>query len=128
MRVAKVKLEKRHIVLRCDTKEANFNLGDLVVVETKGGPQMGRVIPEPQDLNTAIFSNPTPPVIRLATDEDRKKQEEEEKKVAEAMKKCKEKAEHLALPMKVVGVDFQSDGKSHLIFPAETEHQFPRIG
>ena len=80
MRVAQVKLEKRHIVLRCDIKEENFNLGDLVVVETKEGPQMGRVISEPQDLNTAIFSKPTPPVIRLATDEDRKKQEEEEKK------------------------------------------------
>ncbi len=116
MRVAQVKLEKRHIVLRCDTKEENFNLGDLVVVETKEGPRMGRVISEPQDINTAIFSKPTPPVIRLATDEDRKKQEEEEKKTAEAMKKCKEKAEQLALPMKVVGVNFQSGGEKVTFF------------
>jgi len=80
MRVAQVKLEKRHIVLRCDTKEENFNLGDLVVVETKGGPQMGRVISEPQDLNTAIFSKPIPPVIRLATDEDRKSKKRKKKR------------------------------------------------
>ncbi len=37
MRVAQVKLEKRHIVLRCDTKEENFSVGDLVVVETNWG-------------------------------------------------------------------------------------------
>jgi cell fate regulator YaaT (PSP1 superfamily) len=128
MRAAQVKLEKRHIVLRCDTKEENFNLGDLVVVETKEGPQMGRVISEPQDLNTEIFSKPTPPVIRLATDEDRKKQEEEEKKAAEAMKKCKEKAEQLALPMKVVGVDFQSGGeKVTFFFTAETRINFREL-
>ena len=32
------------------------------------------------------------------------------------MKKCKEKAEHLGLPMKVVGVDFQSGGEKVTFF------------
>ena len=128
MRVAQVKLEKKHIVLRCDTKEANVNLGDLVVVETKEGPQMGRIISEPQDLNTAIFSKPTPPVIRVATEEDCKKHEEQAKKAAEAMKKCKEKAEQLSLPMKVVGVDFQSAGeKVTFFFTAETRVNFREL-
>jgi len=55
-------------------------------------------------------------------------QEEEEKKVAEAMKKCKEKAEHLGLPMKVVGVDFQSGGeKITFFFTAETRINFREL-
>jgi len=128
MRVTQVKLQKKHIVLRCEAKEENCHPGDLVVIETKEGPQMGRVLSEPQEINTEIFSKPTHSILRLASDEDCKKQEEEEKRAAEAVRKCKEKVEQLELPMKIVGVNFQPGGeKITFFFTAETRVNFREL-
>ena len=125
MRTVPVKLEKRHIVLSCEVKDGNYQPGDFVVVETKEGLQMGRVLCEPRDRSTAIFPKPANSVLRLATEEDCKKYDEEERRSSEAIKKCKEKAEQLELPMKIVGANFQSGGeKIVFFFTAETRVNF----
>ena len=42
MRIVLVKLEKRHIVLRCGVQEGEYQVGDLVVIGAKDESQMAQ--------------------------------------------------------------------------------------
>jgi len=127
MRVVTVKLQKRHIVLRCETKETNLKPGDLVILKTKEGNQIGTVVTPPKEINPEIFPKPHCSLLRLATEEDQKKFAEEEEKAANAIRKCKDKVEELGLPMKISDVDFSEEGKITFFFTAETRINFREL-
>lgn len=128
LRVINVRLEGCHIVLKGDDREGNYKIGDLVMIETKEGIQMGRVISEPQEMSSAIFPTPPYSILRVATEEDCKKKEEEDRKTAEAVKICKQRVEQLGLSMKVVDVSFQSgEEKITFFFTAENRINFREL-
>jgi len=116
MRAIKVQLVKRHIIFKCEVKEGNYKIGDFVMVDTKGGIQMGRIVSDPWEIAPPISFKPGYKVLRLATADDLQKKEEEGKKAAEAIKVCKEKIEQLELPMKLVDVSFQPGGQKITFF------------
>lgn len=124
MKAVNVQLHKHFTVYLCDASEGNYKIADEVMVDTKEGPQLGTIISESPGIHPGLFPNkPIWKVLRKATDEDRKKIEGREKKAAEALRICKQKAEHLNLPMKLVDVSFQS-GKITFFFTAESRVNF----
>ena len=127
MRVVSVQLKNCYLTIRCDTKGRNYKPGDLVMVETKEGIQMGKVLSEPWEMNETLFARPKGRILRLANAKDLQKIEEQDKKVAEALKICKQKIEELELPMKLVDVSFHDEGKITFYFVAETRINFREL-
>ncbi|MBW1679111.1 MAG: stage 0 sporulation family protein [Deltaproteobacteria bacterium] len=128
IRVVNVQLDKCHIILKCEAGEGNYKISDLVIVDTREGPRLGRVTSKALGVNPAIFPGPIKKILRVATDDDRKKIEAKEKKVAEALKICKQKIDQLELPMKLVDARFQSNGdKITFFFIAEKRVNFREL-
>lgn len=124
-RVLSVRIDRRHVVLRCEAKEGNYKIGDSVLVDTKEGIQIGSVVLEPRELNSELFPTPACKVMRLVTEEDLQKQTEDEKRGAEALKICEQKIERLDLPMKLVDVRQHPRGeKITFFFTAESRVNF----
>jgi cell fate regulator YaaT (PSP1 superfamily) len=124
-RVLSVRIDRRHVVLRCEAKEGNYKIGDSVLIDTKEGTQIGSVILEPRELSSELFGKPVCKVLRVVTEEDLQKQAEEEKKGVEALKICEQKIERLDLPMKLVDVRFHPRGdKITFFFTAESRVNF----
>lgn len=124
-RVLSVRIDRRHVVLRCEAKEGNYKIGDSVLVDTKEGTQIGSVVMEPRELSSDLFPAPACKVLRLVTEEDLQKQAEEEKRGAEALKICEQKIERLDLPMKLVDVRIHPRGdKITFFFTAESRVNF----
>ncbi|MBN2467226.1 MAG: stage 0 sporulation protein [Deltaproteobacteria bacterium] len=125
MKIVHVQLKGRFVVYRCDAGEESYKPGDFVVVLTKTGEKIGTVISKPLERNPEHFPAPANKVLRLATDEDRKRQEEEEKRQSEALKICRQKVGQLNLPMKLVDADFAPGGeKVTFFFIAESRVNF----
>ena len=65
--------------------------GDHVIVETTRGVEYGRVVSGPKDVKDEEVIQPLKPVIRLATDQDRRTVERNKEKEKEAFQVCQEK-------------------------------------
>jgi len=128
MRVADVQLNKRFIIYRCDAGDENYKAGDVVVVDTKEGPQIGKIISDVLRMNAETFPKPTYKILRKVTFVDKEKEKEEEKRAAEALKIGKQKVETLNLPMKLLDVSFASGGgKITFFFTAESRINFREL-
>ena len=90
--------------------------GEGVIVETGKGLEYG-ICSRPNGFveDTAVVQ-PLRPVIRIATDEDKKNVAENEAKEKEAMRICQEKIEKHELDMKLVSVEYAFDGTKVLFF------------
>lgn len=104
-----------------------LSLGDLVIVDTELGKELGRVVA--CDVNKNNDKNDTAdkeikPVIRKAQFDDIEKVVKPEKK-EEALKFCRAAIEKLALPMKLVDVHFSWEGnRINFAFIAEGRVDF----
>ena len=124
MNVVNVQLLNRFIVYGCDAADGNYRVGEEVMVDAEEGPQLGTIISPWPGINPAICPHKQMrKVLRRATDDDRKKSDAKEKRGEEALRICKQKAEQLHLPMKLVDVSFQS-GKITFSFIAESRVNF----
>ncbi len=88
---------------------ADLKNGDMVIVETEFGQEIGKVFAFKNLADIEIEEqNNIKPIIRLATDEDIAKMiSEEEKK--EALNYCQQIVEKYELPMKLIDVQFSLD-------------------
>lgn len=125
MKIVTVQLEKSFSTFVCDAGEGTYKIGDVVVLETSEGPQLGQVICDCLRTTEGSFPHPKYRVVRVATEEDIRKDEGENKKAAEALRICKQEIEKLQLPMKLLDVKFAPGGdKVTFFFTAETRVNF----
>ncbi len=96
--------------------EENFELGELVIVETVRGVECGEIAIEPKEVSDSEIVKPLKKILRKATDADKKRLEENRKKEAEALKICEQKIEKHGLDMKLVDVDYTLDGSKILFY------------
>ncbi len=88
--------------------------GDLVVVETARGRQIGLVVTlAPPGSDVALES--IKPIERIATGRDLAVRNYWQSKEAEALEACRQIARKLDLPLKVVGVEYSFDGSRLLL-------------
>ena len=90
--------------------------GDKVIVETARGVEFGSVVTGPKEVEDDKITPPLKSVIRLATDEDKKKEEKNKEKEKEAFKICLEKIHKHGLEMKLIDAEYTFDNNKVLFY------------
>ena len=125
MKTVTVQLQKSFSTIICDAGEAHYKAGDVVVVETGEGQQLGTIICDCCRSGAESYPKPKNRVLRMAGEADVQRDEEENKRAAEALRICKHEIEALQLPMKLLDVQFAPGGeKVTFFFTAETRVNF----
>lgn len=126
MKVVRVRLLKKGDVELYEAKDMPLLRGDLVLVPTSSGPQVGEVLSPPFDLPDT--KEPPPPVLRKADKKDVKKLENLKGRESAAFKLCQEYIAELGLPMKLVEVEANpQEKKITFYFTAEGRVDFREL-
>lgn len=90
--------------------------GDKVIVETARGVEFGSVVTEPKEVEDDKITQPLKSVIRLATEDDKKKEEKNKEKEKEAFKICLDKIHKHGLEMKLIDAEYTFDNNKVLFY------------
>ena len=116
VKVVGVKFKTSSKVYYFDPGEIEINADDCVIVETARGVEFGEVAFPTKEVDENEITSPLKPVIRVATDADRKKVEENAQKEKNAFDVCSEKIVKHGLEMKLVNVEYTFDGSKILFY------------
>ena len=94
----------------------NIKRGDHVIVETARGVEYGRVVSGTKEVKDEEVVQPLKPVIRVATEQDRKTVEKNRQKEKEAFKICQEKIRKHRLEMKLIDAEYTFDNNKVLFY------------
>jgi len=90
--------------------------GDAVIVETSKGLEYAECTWGNHEVEDSAIIPPLRPVVRIATEEDRKRAEENKVKEKEAFAICQKKIAEHGLDMKLVDVEYSFEGNKILFF------------
>lgn len=90
--------------------------GDKVIVETARGVEFGSVVIGTKEVEDAKITQPLKSVIRIATEEDKKKEEKNREKEKEAFNICLEKIRKHELEMKLIDAEYTFDNNKVLFY------------
>ena len=90
--------------------------GDMVVVETSRGMECGEVVIANRTVADDSVTKPLKAVVRVATDEDKKRMQENEARRKKAMKLCQERINAHHLDMKLVDAEYAFDNSKLLFY------------
>ena len=93
-----------------DPKGEKYELGEMVIVETARGMELGHVLIANREIDESELIAELKPIERKANDKDLEKYHENLEKREDALKVCAEKIEKHGLDMKLVDVEFMIDG------------------
>lgn len=96
--------------------QLDIKSGDKVIVETARGVEFGSVVTGPKDVPDEQIMQPLKQVIRIATEEDRKKDEKNREKEKEAFEICLEKIRKHGLEMKLIDAEYTFDNNKVLFY------------
>lgn len=99
-----------------DPKGEQYKTGDLVVVDTARGIELGEVANGNQTVSDDDVIHPLREVVRRADNADMKRREENKQKEEKAFKICEEKILAHELDMKLVEVEYSFDGTKILFY------------
>lgn len=102
------------------TGGSTVKVGDAVILSTRSGERYATVVPDvPSSCGscTGCRTKEAPPkLLRLATEEDRRLYEAKLAREEEAHRSCSMKIEERGLAMKLVRVEFETDGRHATFF------------
>ncbi|MDY6912749.1 MAG: stage 0 sporulation family protein [Chloroflexota bacterium] len=106
----------------------DFDLGDLVIVETSRGQSMGKVVKGLEQIASEDIQEPLKPVVRKAESQEVTRAEELKKLEKEVLSKSAELVARHELQMKLMAAEYNFDG-SHLTiyFSAEKKIDFRNL-
>lgn len=116
VKVIGVKFKTGSKVYYFDPGDIEIKADDCVIVETARGVEFGEVAFPAKEVDEDEITSPLKPVIRVATDADRKKVEENAQKEKDAFDVCNEKIAKHGLEMKLVNVEYTFDGSKILFY------------
>lgn len=90
--------------------------GDKVIVETARGVEFGSVVTGSKEVEDDKITQPLKSVIRLATEDDKKKEEKNKEKEKEAFKICLDKIHKHGLEMKLIDAEYTFDNNKVLFY------------
>ncbi len=114
--VISIKFRNRGKMYYFDPAGLTVRAGDLVVLETSKGLELGDVVKGNHEVEDDKVVQPLRPVARLATDDDRRIAALCRKREQEAFQVCRRKIEEHGLEMKLVDVECSFDGNKILFF------------
>lgn len=94
----------------------NIQKGDQVIVETARGVEFGTVVCAPKEVQDEEIMQPLKPVIRIATEEDKRNEAKYREKEREAFLLCQEKIRKHELDMKLISAEYTFDGNKVLFY------------
>ena len=112
--VVSVKFKSKGKVYYFDPNGLTIEKGQEIIVETAKGLEFSECVWGNHSVNDDSVIPPLRPVIRIATEEDKKTAAENKEKEAAAFEICKEKISDLGLDMKLVDVEYSFDGSKIL--------------
>lgn len=111
-----------------DPKGQQVREGDSVIVETSRGVECGEVVLTDREIDENAFSSPIKPIIRIATEQDRKQIEKNKIREQEAFEVCKKKIAVHKLKMDLIDVECTFDNNKMLFyFTAENRVDFREL-
>ncbi len=111
-----IRFKKVGKVYHFDPAGIDVKKGDMVIVETSRGIEMGEIVVGAHEIEESLVKQPLRSVLRIATDEDFRVVEQNKKKEAEAFQLCNEKIKKHGLEMKLVEVEYTFDGSKILFY------------
>lgn len=96
--------------------ELDIKKGDKVIVETARGVEFGSVVSAPKDIEDEKVTQPLKPVLRVATEEDKKNEEKNRAKEKEAFDICLKKIREHELDMKLISAEYTFDNNKVLFY------------
>ncbi len=99
-----------------DPGELELKDGDIVLVETARGQELGNVIEDPFEVAEEEVPDDLKPVLRLAGEADIQKARSVKEKEPEALEECEKLVRNFNLPMKVLKAEYSLDGNLVTIF------------
>lgn len=106
----------------------NIKKGECVIVETARGVEFGRVLVGTKEVKDEEITQPLKPVLRIATEEDKRNEEKNREKEQEAFKICQEKIREHELDMKLINAEYTFDNNKVLFyFTAEGRIDFREL-
>ena len=115
VKVIEIKFKTSGRVYYFDPLDLPIKAGDGVIVETARGMEFGEAANEPKEVEESEIVAPLKPVVRIATDEDRRLRAMYAAKESEAYEICLEKIAAHGLDMKLVDVEYTFNG-SKVVF------------
>ena len=115
VKVIGVKFKTSGRVYYFDPLDLQVHADDGVIVETARGMEYGEVQGEPKEVDESEIVAPLKPVVRIATDEDKRLRAQYAAKESEAYQICLEKIAAHGLEMKLVDVEYTFNG-SKVVF------------
>lgn len=94
----------------------NIKQGDHVIVETARGVEYGSVVTGPKEVEQEKVVQPLKPVIRIATEQDKRTEEKNRGKEKEAFQICLEKIRKHGLEMKLIDAEYTFDNNKVLFY------------
>ena len=94
----------------------SIETGDKVIVETARGVEFGSVVSGVKEVEDEKITQPLKSVIRIATEEDKKKDAANRDKEKEAFKICLEKIKKHGLEMKLIEAEYTFDNNKVLFY------------
>ena len=116
IRVVGVRFKKTGKIYYFDPKDLQIQTGDHVIVETARGVEYGWVAKGPIEIEDSEISGTLKPVIRLATEKDKRNAAANKEKEKKAFDVCLEKIAKHDLKMKLVDVEYTFDGSKILFY------------
>ncbi|GAF93715.1 unnamed protein product, partial [marine sediment metagenome] len=120
-----IRFKKAGKVYYFDAAELELAAGDLVVVKTSRGTELGNVVVPPGQIPSGESEENLSPVLRLVEPEDIQQAQELEIKAKDAMVECAKMIEELNLPMKLLTAEYNLDAsRLTFLFSAEERVDF----
>ena len=99
-----------------DPRGVQVRMGDQVIVETAQGPEFATCTEGNHEVEDVAIVKPLSPVLRMATENDRRTVERNKKKEREAFDICEKKIADHGLEMKLVNVSASFDGNKIVFY------------
>ena len=111
-----------------DAADTELVPGDIVVVKTSRGMELGHVVVAPAQVVASEKEDKLSPVIRKADAEDIERSQELQDKADEALLECGRMIEELHLPMKLITAEYNLEGnRLTFLFSAEERVDFREL-
>ena len=91
-------------------------MGDQVIVETAQGPEFATCTEGNHEVEDSAIVKPLSPMLRMATDSDRRTVEQNKKRESEAFDICEKKIAAHGLEMKLIDAEYTFDNNKVLFY------------
>lgn len=126
--VVGIRFKKAGKIYYFSPDDYNINEGDAVIVETARGIEYGIAVIGNREIDDSEVVQPLKPILRIATEEDKKAEAENKEKEKEAFDLCVEKIKKHNLNMKLIDVEFTFNlNKIIFYFTAEGRIDFREL-